>query len=79
MFSCLAIKRLGENTRYRGLTNTSWSREEVRVNDLSTLYRISECTSYVLLSADRVESRGAIFSGENEIGHGYFNCRKIGK
>src|SRR6185295_13011502 len=66
----LAVERLADNPRERGLAAAPRPAEQERVMDPAARERVRQRSLYVLLSDDHRERGRAILSSEDEIGHG---------
>ncbi|KAG0190211.1 hypothetical protein DFQ28_002345 [Apophysomyces sp. BC1034] len=65
----LAIERLGQNPRQRGLANTARAGEQISMMEPLRLQRMGERAHHVLLADERREIPGPPLACENLIGH----------
>ena len=59
---CHAVDGFGEDTRTSGLSNTTWSAEQVGMSQLSALYGILQGGGKRLLTYDGIERHRTVFS-----------------
>jgi len=64
-----AIERFGQNPRQRSLAHPARTREQIGMVQTAAVQCMGQCTDYVLLTDERVEVAGAVFTGEDLIGH----------
>ena len=66
----LAIERLGQNARHRGLADAARAGEQIGVVQALRGQRIGQRLHHVVLPHHFGEVAGAVLAGEHEIGHG---------
>ena len=65
----LAVQRLGEDARERGLAHATRPGEEIRVVQALRLEGVHEGRYHVRLADDFLEDPGTPLAGENLVGH----------
>ena len=65
-----AVERLGQDARRGGLSHAARPREDVSVGDAIRLDGVLQSVGYQVLTHHVIESLGAIFAGDDLVGHG---------
>ena len=64
---CQAVDGFSEDTSTGGLSNATWTAEEVGMSQFPTFYGILQCRRQCLLTYNRIEGCGSVFSRWNDV------------